>query len=362
MFTLEVKKALVGLSAAAAILLTGCNDVNSPSSSSSLKKNIDGSVIYPVVDGKYSSYHVNTQDKSGFNSYGRAPTANEIKAWDTDVMFDNTGLPEGEGSVDDGDELYHAQCAMCHGDFGVGGKGYPPLEGGVGTLKYQLGLTGDEAPRRTIGSYWPYASTLFWYIKTAMPFPAPKSLSDNEVYAITAYLLSVNGIKVNGEEMTGDFVLGKDNFGGIQMRNTDGFYPVHPDRNDLKEQRPPLAQGERCMTNCEQPGVVRIKQEIEGFYPPISTEKSLPENTGGAEKSAAEVAYDTYCAACHANAAIGAPVVGDKEAWAAVLEKGIDEVYANGINGINAMPPKGGSDMSDDDFKAIVDFMVNSSK
>ncbi len=362
MFTLEVKKALVGVSAAAAIFLTGCVDAGTPSSTTTLKKNIDGAVIYPVKDSKYTAYHVNTQDKSGFSSFGRAPSENEIKAWDTDVMFDNTGLPEGEGSVEMGDELYHAQCAMCHGDFGVGGKGYPPLEGGVGTLKYQLGVNGSEAPRRTIGSYWPYASTLFWYIKTAMPFPAPKSLSDDEVYAITAYLLAVNGIKVDGKEMDDEFVLGKDNFDGIKMRNTDGFYPVHPDRNDLKEQRPPLAQGERCMSNCEQPGVVRIKQEIEGFFPPIATEKSLPEPVNGAEKSAAEVSYDNYCAACHANDAIGAPVVGNKEAWAEVMTKGIDEVYANGINGINAMPPKGGMDMSDDEFKAIVDYMINASK
>jgi cytochrome c len=362
MFTLEVKKTLVGISVATAVILTGCVNIDTPDSSSALKKNIDGAVIYPVVNNKYTAYHVNPQDSKGFSKYGRTPTDNEIKSWDTDVKYDNSGLPNGEGSVEDGDELYHEQCAMCHGDFGVGGNGYPPLEGGVGTLKYQLGLTGDQAPRKTIGSYWPYASTLFWYIKTAMPFPAPKSLSDDEVYAITAYLLSVNGIKVDGKEMTDDFILGKHNFNGIKMNNADGFYPVHPDRDDLKEQRPPLAQGDRCMSNCEQPEPVSIKQQITGFDPAISTEKSLPESKGSSEKSAAQTIYDGSCSACHSNEAIGAPVLGNKDAWAEVMSKGIDAVYANGINGINAMPPKGGADLSDDEFKEVVDYMINSSK
>ncbi|WP_375723861.1 c-type cytochrome [Arcobacter sp. KX21116] len=362
MFTLEVKKTLIGLSVATAVILTGCVELDTPNSSSStLKKNVDGSVIYPIVNNKYTKYHVNPQDESGFSKYGRTPTANEIKAWNVDIKPDNIDLPEGEGSVSEGEELYDSQCAVCHGDFGVGGKGYPPLQGGIGSLKYQLGLTGNEAPRKTIGSYWPYASTLFWYIKTAMPFPAPKSLSNDEVYAITAYLLSVNDIKVSGKEMDDEFILGKHNFNGIKMNNTDGFYPVSPDRHDLKEQRPPLAQGERCMSNCIQPEPVHIKQNIAGFVPPISTEKSLPEEKGK-EKSVAQTVYETSCSTCHGNEAIGAPLFGDKEAWATVMKKGMDAVYKNAINGINAMPPKGGTDLSDDKFKAVVDYMVNSTK
>ena len=248
--------------------------------------------------------------------------------------------------------------------FGAGGVGgYPTLAGGHGTLKNQLGLEGTEGPRKTIGSYWPYASTLFWYIKTAMPFPNPKSLSDNEVYALTAYLLSVNGIKVAGEEMDDEFVLSNKNFMDIKMNNTDGFYPVHPDRNDLKEQRGPLAQGERCMKDCNQPKPVSINAEIDvGFDPAISTVKDLPKAKENATVSKAAQAYETSCSACHANAAIGAPVLGDKEAWAEVVTKGIDTVYANAINGINAMPPKGGADISDDELKSIVDYMIKSSK
>jgi len=356
MFMLDLKKSLLAFGVVTALLATNATATD--------KKNIDGAVIYPVKDGMYTDYAVSEQDKKGFSSYGRTPTANEIKAWDTDVMPDGHGLPEGEGSVEDGDELYEAQCAMCHGDFGAGGVGgYPTLAGGQGSLKNQLGLEGTEGPRKTIGSYWPYASTLFWYIKTAMPFPHPKSLSDNEVYALTAYLLSVNSIKASGEEIDDEFVLSKENFHTVKMNNPDGFYPVHPDRNDLKEQRGPLAQGVRCMKDCKQPAPVSINAEIDvGFDPAISTVKDLPKTKETARVSKASKIYETSCSACHANAAIGAPVLGDKEAWAEVIKKGIDNVYLNGINGINAMPPKGAAVLSDEEFKEVVDYMINSSK
>ena len=189
------------------------------------------------------------------------------------------------------------------------------------------------------------------------------SLTDNEVYAITAYLLSVNGIKANGEEIDDEFVLSNENFMDVKMNNPDGFYPVHQDRNDLKEQRGPLAQGERCMKDCKQPEPMSINAEIDvGFDPAISTVKSLPKVEETATVSKAAQAYEVSCSACHANAAIGAPVLGDKEAWAEVVKKGVDTVYANAINGINAMPPKGGADISDQELKSIVDYMINASK
>jgi cytochrome c len=363
MFTSEARKVWFVAGLVTTVLFVGCSATHS--SYETVGKNVDGAVKYPRKNGHYTAYAINDQNLKGFHAYGRTPTPNEIKAWDVDVMPDGTGLPEGQGSVEMGDELYHEQCATCHGDFGSGGKGYPPLEGGHGTLSNQLGLEGTEGPRKTIGSYWPYASTLFWYIKTAMPFPNPKSLSSDEVYAITAYLLSVNEITVNGKEMDDEFVLGKHNFSGIKMNNEDGFYPVHPDRKDLKEQRVPLAQGERCMSNCNQPKPVNIKAEIDtGFDPAISTIKSWPkENSNSSANSVQASTYETYCSACHANEAIGAPVVGDKEAWSEVLEKQLSEVYANGINGIGAMPAKGGAvDLSDEQFKEIVDYMINLSK
>lgn len=357
MYTLEVKKLFI---------LCGVMSLGFSVAYGDLQKNIDGSVIYPSKDGKYADYHISTQ-KIDALSYGRAPTANEIKAWDTDVMPDGHGLPEGQGSVEEGDELYANECAVCHGEFGIGGKGYPTLSGGQGTLKNQLLKPGDPAPIRTIGSYWPYASTLFWYIKTAMPFPHPKSLSDSEVYAITAYLLSINDIEVDGESIDDEFVLSKENFMKIQMPNKDGFYPVDPSRNDLKEMRPPLAQGERCMKDCKAPKPVHIQNEITGFDPPISTKKDLPQVKTEEKASNFDAkiikAYQDTCSACHENAAIGAPLLGDKEAWKKVTSKGLDAVYKNAINGINAMPPKGGNmDLGDDEFKKVINYMIEKSK
>merc|ERR1711879_897776 len=99
---------------------------------------------------------------------------------------------------------------------------------------------------------------------------------------------------------------------------------------------------------------------------PLSTERSWKEpkndDCGSDVDPVVKENYNTYCSACHSNKAIGAPVIGDKQAWSEVLEKGIDEVYKNGINGINAMPPKGTSDLSDEEFKKVVDYIINSSK
>jgi cytochrome c len=98
---------------------------------------IDGGVMYPVVNGKTSAYKVNTQSQGMKINNGRVPTANELAAWDKDVMHDGTGLPEGSGSVEEGEEIYEAQCVMCHGDFGSGGGGYPALSKGNADGKIQ---------------------------------------------------------------------------------------------------------------------------------------------------------------------------------------------------------------------------------
>ena len=119
------------------------------------------------------------------------------------------------------------------------------------------------------------------------------------------------------------------------------------------------------MTNCidgEVP-VLRIKNELTDMNPPASTVRDLPPVVETGAVHPGKAAYEASCSACHANAAIGAPVVGDKEAWVTVMEKGLDTVYANGINGINAMPPRGGNmDLSDDQMKEIMDYMIEASK
>src|SRR5215469_11744691 len=117
---------------------------------------------------------------------GRAPTPEEIKAWDISVAPDGTGLPEGSGTAAQGKEVYASKCAKCHGAQGQGGD-EGPLAGGQGTLR-------SPKPLKTVGSYWPYATTLFDYVNRAMPFKQPGTLTPNQVYAVVAQVLFLNGI------------------------------------------------------------------------------------------------------------------------------------------------------------------------
>ncbi len=336
------------------------------------KKVIDGGSTYPVKDGKTSLYHVNTQEQKGFK-YGRTPTANEIKAWDIDVMPDGTGLPEGEGSVEDGDEIYEAKCTSCHGDFGSGGGGYPSLskgnaEEGFATLKNQRTTPDSDGPVRVFGSYWPKASTLWWYIKTGMPHNAPLSLSNDDVYALCAYILSINEMEIDGQELDDEYVLNREKFMKIVMPNKDGFVPnidgpKGPDNvREFLADTKNYGNGTRCMKDCtDKVNVVRIKVEMKDFLPPMSVKRDLPKvdaSAAGAPQPGKK-AYESTCAVCHATDAMGAPEVGNKAKWEKVMKQGIDVVYGHAINGFNGMPAKGGkASLSDDEVKQIVDYMV----
>jgi mono/diheme cytochrome c family protein len=145
---------------------------------------------------------------------GRAPTPAEIAAWDIDVRADGKGLPKGRGGVEQGKEIYAARCAACHGDKGQGGEA-EALVGGLGTLT-------KPNPIRTIGSYWPYATTVFDFVRRAMPFNAPQSLSNDEVYAVSAYLLHLNGL------VPATAVLDATSLPQIMMPNRHGFIGPDP--------------------------------------------------------------------------------------------------------------------------------------
>jgi cytochrome c len=287
------------------------------------------------------------------------------------------------------DELYEAQCAVCHGEFGGGGKGYPQLAGGnqdkdengiVKTLKNQRLEPGMDAPKRTVGTYWPVATTLFTYIRDSMPYAHPKSLSNDEVYAITAYILAQNDIEIDGEEMDDE--------------NAKGFYPNIDGPNAQEDIRAFFADraknigsGTRCMKDCKDPGMdgkteatlMKIGYEMKDVVPPYAYAKDLPEmkdvvppyayakdlppEKEGGSVSKAEKMYDASCKLCHATDTMGAPAVGDANTWESVMKKGMDTVLVNAIKGLGGMPPKGGNmDLSDDDIKEIVEFMINSSK
>lgn len=143
--------------------------------------------------------------------FGRPATPAEIALWDIDVRPDGKGLPPGSGTVAHGKEVFADNCSACHGDNGVGGI-KDRLVGGKGTLA-------SDAPVKTVGSYWPYATTLFDYIHRAMPYQAPGSLSDDDTYAVTAYILSLNGI------LSVDGKLDRASLPEIRMPNRDGFVP-----------------------------------------------------------------------------------------------------------------------------------------
>lgn len=163
---------------------------------------------------------------------GREALPEEVAAWDIDIRPDGLGLPVGSGSVGDGGEIYDAQCAMCHGVFGEGEGRWPILAGGFDTLT-------DDRPEKTIGSYWPYLSTVYDYVRRAMPFGNARSLSDDEVYSLTAYLLYLN------DQVDEEFTLSSENFATISMPNVDNFID-----DDRMEEEQYASTGEPCMKDC----------------------------------------------------------------------------------------------------------------
>lgn len=143
---------------------------------------------------------------------GQPASDEEVKAWDLSIGPDGAGLPSGAGTAKDGAAVYQAKCLSCHGESGAGGKGLADkLVGGIGSLA-------SRKPVKTVGSYWPYATTLFDYIRRAMPFDTPLSLTDDEVYAVSAYLLWLNDGIVSEDQ-----VLNAETLPAIQMPNRDGF-------------------------------------------------------------------------------------------------------------------------------------------
>lgn len=175
--------------------------------------------------------------------YGTPATQQQIAGWDIDARGDDgEGLPAGKGNVARGAEVFAEQCAACHGTFGEGEGRYPKLVGGNGTL------TADR-PEPTVGSYWPFAVTLWDYINRAMPMPMPHTLSADDVYALTAYVLNLNNLVAD------DFVADKASLPKVKMPNHDNFTWQDP--------RPDTA-AKPCMTKCIDPKDIKIISTAEG--------------------------------------------------------------------------------------------------
>jgi len=231
---------------------------------------------------------------------GRAALEEELAAWDVDVLPDGRGLPEGSGDVWTGDEVFGEQCAACHGDFAEGRDAWPVLAGGFDTLA-------DRDPVKTVGSYWPYLSTVWDYVHRSMPFGAAGTLTDDEVYAITAYILYSNDL------VDDDFVLSRETFADVAMYNADGF---------IVDDRPvteyPIWTGEPCMSDCKSaPAEITRRSSDVGVTPADdgSMAESLMEqqlaslggNEWGAERVAGSVFMDPDAAAAEEAAMEEAP-------------------------------------------------------
>ncbi|MFT5135661.1 MAG: cytochrome c5 [Arenicella sp.] len=268
---------------------------------------------------------------------GSPATQEQIAGWDIDVRPDGKGLPPGSGSVLDGETLYEEQCAVCHGVFGEGQGNWPVLAGGEGTLR-------EARPEKTVGSYWPYLSTLWDYIHRAMPFLTPQTLSDDEVYALTAYVLYLN------EMVEDDFVLSQENFTTIKMSNEGSF---------KKDPRPDV-HNKRCMNKCVDPDSIRVSWDSP---PPSEAATAKPVESSVVKVSEGEATYKTACAVCHDSGLAGAPAVNDSAAWQDRIKQGLSTLNDHAINGYQGaagvMPAKGGnSSLSDEAVKAAVEHMI----
>ena len=186
---------------------------------------------------------------------GRVATENELKAWDIDVRPDGKGLPIGSGSVLSGEDTYTDNCASCHGDFGEGIDRWPELAGGFDTLD-------SDDPVKTIGSYWPYLSTVWDYVHRAMPFGNAQSLTNDDVYSITAYLLYLNDL------VDEEFELSHENFTAISLPNESNFYLDN--RKNLENEM----FVNRCMQQCKPEVKITKRAVVLDVTPDTITEKS----------------------------------------------------------------------------------------
>ena len=164
---------------------------------------------------------------------GRPALPEEIAAWDVNVMPSGEGLPVGGMSVEEGEQVFVDNCAACHGDFAEGLDNWPALAGGRGTLT-------NPRPVKTVGSYWPYLSTVWDYVHRSMPYGNAQSLTEDEVYGITAYILYSEGL------VPYDFTLTNENFTEVRLPNEDGFYV-----DDRLETEFPVFTAAPCMTDCK---------------------------------------------------------------------------------------------------------------
>jgi mono/diheme cytochrome c family protein len=163
-------------------------------------------VLSGVLVACSSGYHA-----TGPVGLGKSVTENQIKAWNIDVGPSGAGLPSGSGTAATGELIYQQKCASCHGDKG---------QGGIANRLVGGGNLNTDKPVKTVGSFWPYSTTIFDYVKRAMPHQAPQSLTDDQVYALTAYILYMHKI------VSKDELMNAQSLPLVKMPNRDGFIPI----------------------------------------------------------------------------------------------------------------------------------------
>lgn len=221
-----------------------------------------------------------TTPSDGPLGIGRVALPEEVTAWDVDVRPDGQGLPVGSGNVSDGDELFQNACAACHGVFAEGVDNWPKLAGGMGTLD-------RDDPLKTVGSYWPYLSTVWDYVHRSMPFGNAQSLTPDEVYAITAYILYSNDL------VDDDFTLSNENFTEVTLPNVDGFFVDDRDTVEL-----PVFSQEACMENCKDTVEITMRATVLDV---------TPDQTAAREDFQAEEAAEAAAEATEEAPATAAP-------------------------------------------------------
>ena len=186
---------------------------------------------------------------------GGVATPEQIAGWDIDIRPDGQGAPSGRGSVKDGEKVYMDKCAACHGEFGESAGRWPQLAQGKGTLA-------SHDPVKTVGSYFPYLSSVFDYIRRAMPFGDAQSLSNDELYAVVAYVLNLNDI------VDDKFVLSKETWRQVKMPNQAGFYDDDREKTEKAFWTP-----NPCMKDCGRPVKITGHAQAVDVTPDEKTQK-----------------------------------------------------------------------------------------
>jgi cytochrome c len=299
--------------------------------------------------------------------FGKPATPAEIAGWDIDVRPDGKGLPDGKGTVAMGQDVYDAQCASCHGTFGESND-YMVLAGGVGSLA-------SNEPVRTTGSKLNHATTLWDYINRAMPFNAPKTLTPDQVYAVTAYVLHLNDI------LPADAALDRASILKVKMPNRDGFTTDH---GFMTVRGKPDVRAVACMTNCvdkvtlssEMPDFARdshgnLAEQVRPVGPTGGAKtvvaSAAPAGAAAKAPEGGDLVKANGCTACHgvtnkivgpAFRDVGAKYAKDPKAEAALAAK----VKQGGVGAWGQVPMPPQPQVKDADTQTIVRWILGGAK